>query len=301
MGIPIIGEIWDGILFLIDFFFNKAPKPIQLAMFLLFLLLLGSLIPFTMHLFGIHCTSAGDVVKISPMKLTKNIKLAFLDKDDIYNVSEFQPDTIGFLPLDIGGESCVKPICHDEDDFWFWQSTNECDNKTIIHPFLTKRFDWQKCVVCDGDENFSIIHSSYSIAAERETLCFGDAYRIAEEDMNFVQRMFCDPESRCMPPLHYYYNYTTGKFTCLDLEYCAENVTNQTIIPRIDEELKEGDAELMYKDTKKDYKKLLFFKCDKKCNPQLTIYGIPFLDYKMWLLIFVVGVMFLFLRSIKKH
>lgn len=301
MSIPILSDIIDGIKWIIDFAFNKAPRPVQIGLFLLILLLFASIIPFMFHIFGIHCNSESNAVKTPTLGFITNLKLAFIDKDEGYNFTEYQPDTISLLPYDLGGESCVKPICHYSEDIWYWQSSSNCDNKTIVYPFLTKNWNWQKCVVCNGSENYTIIRGDTTLAGEREYLCFGDAYRIPDRDMSWVQRAFCDPESRCIPPRNYYYEYDTGKYTCLNPEICGSNVTigNQTYL--IDEELKEADAERLYKDDVKTYDKAFYFKCDKELNPQLTFFGIPFLDYKIWLIIMVIAVMFIFLTNIKRH
>jgi len=301
MGIPILSDILDGVKWLIDFAFNKAPRPVQIGMFLVILLLFGSIIPFMFHLFGVHCNHDADVVKTNTLSFITNLKIAFIEKEEGYNSEEFQPDTIALLPYDIGGESCVKPICHDTDEFWFWQSSSDCNNQTIIHPFLTKHWDWQKCVVCNGSENYSIVQSATTIITDREWLCFGNAYRIDDDDMSFLQKALCDPQSRCIPPRNYYYNYNTGKYTCLEPDICGANVSigNQSYL--IDEELKDAGGERLYKDDIKSYDKAFFFKCDKNLNPQLTFFGVPFLDYKLWLFLVVIAVMFIFLNKIKRH
>lgn len=299
MGLPILDEIFAGIRWIIDFFFNKIPRPVQYLLFLMFLLVFSVLISFSIHLFGVHCDHDGDVVRTSPLQIATNIRIAFQDPLEQTNTTSFQPENIGFLiPL----ESCKKPICHDYDEFFNWAVDSECDNKTTLNAYLTKQFDWGKCVVCLGDENYSVIQSSFGLS-ETETLCFGDAYRINRTDMNFVQRMFCDPDSRCMPPVSYYYDYSTGLYTCLPEyeDFCGINATQDEVVWTIDEELKEAGAEAIYSDTDMDYRKAIYFKCDASRNPELTFFGIPFLDYKVWLLLFVLIVMFVFLAKIKKH
>jgi len=303
LGIPIISDVIDGVKWTIDFIFNKAPRPVQFGIFLVLLLLLGALIPFLFHMVGVHCNHDAKIVTTSPLAFITNIKIAFIGKEEGYqNVSAYQPDIISLLPSNIGGESCVKPICYDDSvDVWYWESEGVCDNKTILHPYLSKHFDWQKCVICNGTVNYTVIVETYSAIRDSEWLCYGDAYRIPDSDMSWVQKTFCDPDQRCIPPRNYYYDYDTGLYTCLNPAVCGANITeaNQTYL--LDEELKQANAEQMYKDEQKTYDKALYFKCDNNLRPQLTFFGIPFLDYKIWLFIMVIAVMFIFLNKIKKH
>lgn len=170
-----------------------------------------------------------------------------------------------------------------------------------MYPFLTKHYNWQQCVRCEGDVNYSIVHGILGMS-ENEWLCFGDAYRLDEDEMGWFQKMVCNPDSRCMPPLHFYYEYDTGTFDCIDLEYCSQNNSNYTTTAVIDEELKSAGAELRYKgETDKSYKKAILFKCSKDLKPQITLFGIPIFDYKIWLFLMIIGGMFIFLNKIKKH
>jgi len=296
MGIPIVSEILTGIQFVINFFMDKAPKPLKIIMFLMLLLLFGALIPFMLHSFGIHCTHEGDVVKTNTLSVFTNLKLAMIDPDADYNTSSYNPEPISLLGV---GESCYSAICMADDGLWRRESADECINKTIIYPFVTTQFDWTKCVTCDGDENYTFIHTT-GLDSSKGTLCFGDANRIEEDDMNWFQSWVCEPESRCMPPVNYYYEYDTGTFDCLDEDLCGGNLTEY--IPLINEELKSANAKLLYSNNdNKNYKNFILFKCDKKLRPQMTIYGIPLFDYKVWLLLMVVsGMVFVMLRM-KDH
>jgi len=282
---------------------DKAPRPVKIVMFLLFLLLFGAFIPFMLHTFGVHCNTDGEVVKTSSLDVLHNIQIAFIDPTEQTNITSFYPEKIGLDVIeDVVGTNCYFEVCHVEDNEFYTSGQDECDNKTLIYPFLDKKWSWERCITCDGDVNFSYIYRDFIGAVNRDYYCFGDAYAIDYDEMGWIQKLVCKPNSRCMPPEHYYYDYSSGLFTCQDLDICGVNATNNSITYRLDDYLKSAGAELMYgEESNNDYKRLLYFKCSKDANPNLTLYGIPIFDYKIWLVLMVIAGMFLFLRNIKRH
>lgn len=289
MGIPVIQEIFDGIRWGIDFFLNKAPKPLLYIIFLALILLFGSMIPFMLHIFGVHCDSNAEVLKTSPLMITKNFKIAIIDADELYNSSSYVPDEPNFAT------SCRKPSCFVDGEY-YWESESECDNQTIIYPFLTTRLLSSRCSICQGGVNSTLIRGTGG-NSQSFYLCFGDAYPIPKEDMNWYQSWTCD-EDRCSPPVNYYYEYDTGTYDCSNLDVCGLNATETTY--QIDEELASAGAELMYPfENRKDYRTFMYFKCDKQLKPQLTLYGIPLFDYKIWLILTVIGILLYILFKIK--
>ena len=292
MGLPIIQEVWDGIRWAIDFFMDKIPRPLQILIFLLFLVLFASMIPFFLHLVGVHCDSHSVVKKVSLLKVSTNVQLAYIGANEYINISSYVPPNIETLGLPT--ESCRKPVCYSKGRY-FWQSDDECDNKTIIYPYLTTLLSWSRCTVCQGDVNHTTILGL--LGTDSYYLCFGDAYPINKTDMNFYQSFTCD-EDRCMPPFYYYYEYDTGTYDCLNETYCGENAS--VILSRADILLEQADAERMYAASADDrsYDKAIQVKCDKEFNPQIYFYKIPIFNYKIWLLLVVVYVMFTFLHKI---
>lgn len=300
MGIPLIQELWDGIRWSIDFFMDKIPRPLKIAFFLIFLLLFGVFIPFMLHTFGVHCNSNSQVVKTSSLDILTNLKIAFIDPDEQTNISSFQPDIIGFDTIgNLGGVPCSYDICYyPNDDAYYWESNSICENRTILKPFLTKHFDFESCVTCDGDINYSIILEAFGFRTA-DYFCYGDAYPIPYENRSWTQKILCNPSRRCMPPPHYYYDYDTGLFTCYDIDVCGI-FTNITTVYKIDDYLHDAGGELMYDNqNKNDYKKMMLFKCQNDGQPILTLYGIPLFDYKIWLMIIVIAVLIMFLSMIK--
>jgi len=303
MGIPILDELFSGIRWFIDFFLNKAPKPIKILIFLIFVLVFFSFIPVFLQMAGIHCTSGLKPVKVSPFKITQNFRLMMLDKDNVFNQSEFTPEGVGRI-LDIPTASCVWDVC-ELDGTYYWMSEEECENENATEKHLYQMagsiFGYQfSCATCNGTFNETFfVRGSIGTSKTLTYVCDGDAYRIEQDDMNWYQKTTCDPNDRCMPPVGYYFKSDSGKYTCYDLNICGDNITTETVEPAIDIELRDADAQLIYGDFgESDYRRLLTFKCDKELSPQLTIFGIPLFDYKIWVMLLLIYVFGAFLFKI---
>lgn len=298
MGLPIIDEIFSGIRWIIDFFFNKSPKAIQIMMFLLLLLLFVSIIPFFTHLIGIHCSSDLEAVKTSPLSVGNNLKLAFMDKDDFINASVINPEELGLLG---GFTDCAFYICNDSG-LLTQASASSCDNLTKFYIYRTTAFEWSSCTTCLGSK-FYTGGFAFNLDFEQQGgyWCNGDIESLDRDDMNFYQRFSCDSESRCMPPINYYWEVDTGRYECNNLAECGVNLTAEQITPLADQILLDFGAERLYTDTELDYKKTVYIKCDSNLSPHITFFGIPVFDYKIWLVLIVLYVMFIFLTMIKKH
>ncbi|MCJ7816904.1 MAG: hypothetical protein MUP55_03540 [Candidatus Aenigmarchaeota archaeon] len=300
MGIPIVQEIWDGLRWLIDFFFNKAPKPVLFAFFLLLLFVFSAFISFTIHLFGVHCTSTGDAVKVSLLNIGTNIQLAFIGANEPLNQSGYTPEPItSDVPVIglVGKEVCFRSICF-HNGYYYWQSESECDNETIIYPYKTREGIWNlnrywRCSDCVGEVNSTLIRGTLGVS-ETVDLCFGNSYPIPYEDKNFYQRHFCEPSSQCAPPDDYYYDYLQNKYICDNDALCGVNLTNRTVImTNADHILKGAHAELIYSPTmtKQDIKGAILFMCDREGNPIMTFFKIPIFDYRIWLLLALIFIM----------
>jgi len=307
MGIPIVSELWDGIRWLVDFFMNKAPRPIQIIFFLVFLLSLGNLLVFLFHVGGIHCDSSKNVVTVSPLNIGTNIRVAFLDKDDVLNTT-ISPGLIytpGFFTpfIQVPVEACSRSVCYVGGKYYY-SVEDECDNETILTGFALDSSDahWIRCVDCsanaDGGFNKTFIYGSL-LSSESKYLCFDDVTRI--DDLNIIQKVNCNPDDRCVPPENYYYEYDTNRYECLEPSVCGDNTTappkNQ-----LDQYLLAADAELMYTDTNmRSMDNALLFKCSGNYNPRLTFFGVDVFDYRIWIVMIILFVMFIFLSKIKRH
>ena len=303
MGIPIVSEIWDGIRWLINSFVDNAPKPLKIILFLFMLVGLVALVPFFLHVTGFHCNTDGEVIQLSPLKVATNVRIGLMDAGELINSSSYIPDPSehNFIPV----FSCRKPVCLVNGTY-YWDSSVYCDGQTIIYPYLTTLAEWSRCSVCDGEVNYTQVRGQ--IADDSFYLCHGDAYHINESDMNWYQSWTCDEGDRCFPPNHYYYEYDTGTYDCIDLNICGEN---QTIITsKGDDLLEEKGGEKLYETPSSgDYRSFIRLRCDKDVKPEITIYGglgkdkrgFPIFDYKIWLFIIIIFILFMFLGNIKRH
>jgi len=295
--VVIISDIIDGVKFIINFFMDKAPRPVQILFFLLLLVAFVSIIPFFLHLVGFHCNSDGKIVRLSPLKVISNTELAFMGKGEIINSTSYLPESI------VGNTvSCRKPVCIVGGKY-YWQSETECSGQTIVYPYLSTGHSLTRCFDCSGDDNLTTIHGSFS-NTETFYLCLGDAYPRNLSNVGiftlYYQTLYCS-EDRCEPPIHYYYDYDTGLYVCKDLDVCGGN--NTVIISSVDDLLENAGGELYYPSSidNKDYRSLVKLTCSDNLSPQITFYGIPVFDYRIWLMLIVIYVMFMFLSKIKDN
>jgi len=302
MGFPIISEIWDGIRWFIDFVFNKFPKPLLYIIFLLSLIVFGSFISWTLQIAGIHCNSDKDAVKVTLDNsntnfmeyISFNANLLFYEEDiilkgDNLSICQVHPQKCGrendcylyakeieFKNYEICNQTNSTPEigcnylllgagCHD------------CITKTIT---LQNKFfalftgDWYDVCVSDalpyGRDNDSDIWSD----------CFGDA---------------------CVVPKYYYFDMETGQYICTNLTICGTNSTYRN--SRLDEMLETAGAELIYPpiSNNNDYRKAIQISCSNDYKPRLTFFGIDIFDYKIWVLLTIIYVMFLGISLYKRY
>lgn len=305
MGLPIVDEIFAGIRWIIDFFLNKAPKPVLFLFFLLLLFLFSAFISFTFHLIGIHCTSTGDVVKVSPLKVGSNINLAFIGANEPFDPANYTPQPItvgeGVISL-IGNEVCFRKICFGDDGEYHYSIESDCDNKTIITPYKMAKWSWLYCSVCNGTVNSTFISGIFG-ASETIDLCFGNTEPLDDDDKNFYQEHFCEPESQCTPPDDYYYDYAQNLYICSNPTVCNQSVNSSSPITKADHVLLEANAELLYPPNmnKKDINSAILFKCDKQGSAAMTFFGVPVFDYRIWMLLGVIFGMLVGLNYISQH
>lgn len=286
MAIPILSDVFDGIKWVIDFFINKVPTPLKFLIFLFLLLIAGSLIPVVIHLSGVHCNSGLHVVKTSPLKVVENVRIMFISRDDVYNSSAFVPTT------NVPFANCVWNVCNNSGTYYYYLA-DECENETTEYK-LQSAGDYFGCVYCN--KTSIDVRSADGYYDNLNYVCDGDAYKIPYDEMNWFQKTFCDEQNDCMPPVHYYFDSTTGLYTCLDLEYCGVNSSNYTVNYLIDETLLESDAKLLYPNVDSDdYRKALLIKCNTEMKPELTFYGVNLFSYVFWVLIMIIYILIMFL------
>jgi len=281
MGLPILQELWDGVRWIIDFFVDKTPRPIQFLIFMLMLVVFTTLIPSFLHITGIHCNSDKEPMKLSPFNFFENIGYLYIDKDDLFNKSAYVPDKSSVV------SACVWAVCNVSGEYYY--AGSGCVNSTIEYK-LQSVGDYFGCVLCNKTDIYvNMVSGGYD---HLTYICEGDAVKIPFEDMNWWQQTFCSEDGDCMPPDHYYFDSTTGLYTCYDLDICGQNISNDSITYEVDQRLAQHGATPLYKDIpEQDYRRFVEVRCDADLKPNLTFYGIPIFDYKIWLFITIIYVL----------
>lgn len=291
MAIPIIDEILQ----FISNMFQVMPKSVKYILYLVFLFGLLSLIPFMLHMMGIHCDSQKNIRQTSPVDVYGNYEISKLSKKDLYNVSNFKPVVDAQFLVFGSTELCSHLIKFDHSGFWgdFYSLCDKNDtlaNNTGCSYAL--RIGNKKglfssepaCYTCQDQRNVAFISTNSLL---NDDYCFSNAYPNNESG--------CPDLELCDIPYGYYFNNQTGNFICNDNNICGANKT--VSIYDIDIELNKMGATRLYGNNQNedDYNNVVKFKCyGKSLAPQLTIIGVPIFDYKLWLLITILGAMFFF-------
>ena len=291
MGIPIIDEVFSGIRWLIDFFMNKVPAPIKFLIFLLFLLFFGSMISFVLHLTGVHCNSDKEVVKTDFLDVGTNLALVWEDSKRIF--SEQTLTICDVHPEKCGSESECYYHARELDNGLYVtcnQSIPEADCKYYLRDGICHNCTNQE--ICFQESMFWIFCGTW------HDICLDDAYYSEVT----LYDTFTGCGSTCYPPEHYFWNQTSGQYECKDLDYCGVGAT-KVQNPIIDEKLLKANAELIYtsEEKRRNYKSLVYIKCNNNYNPRLTIFGIDIFDYKIWLFLVVIYVLVILLFKLNKH
>jgi hypothetical protein len=288
MGIPIISELWDGIRWVIDFFVNKTPKPIKIMFFLLSLIFLGTLISSILHLSGFHCTSNKEVVKVDTIDLTSNIKIWYITTrdsitGDTVDVTEALPNYNSITTL----TECFLFLKNESGDF---KTCEDEINETGCRYYMTE----PNCHDCNQLDVGTVFSGNWHFA-----VCSDYAYY--KDDYTPYESLIC--EINCEIPFGYRFDPYNVIFECIDNDVCGDNVTvDKQQLSAIDSAIENSDYEVITtSDLKGDYKSVVNIKCNNNYHPRLAFFNIDIFDYKIWLFVIVIYVMFMFLSHIKKH
>jgi len=286
----------NGVTDILGNFFSLLPRPLQLVLFLLILLLIGVIIQFLLQVFGVYCNSADQPVNVGigldsvtlwlhkpsfedlnkeGIALNKIIAISTKKETDcsIYI-------TDGYLIDEFGNQ---EEITEGE---WFYDGAfcTDCEVVKIFNAslnFISRGdFDiWNG--VCRGNVNF-------------------------KDDKGWYKHFWCDTMKKefCQPPRDYYYNSGTNMYVC-NAEACSKS-TSETIKDNWDNTLNDAGATFIYPeglsgeiDSYKDYRRAVGVTC-KDLAPQIAIFGINVFDYKLWILIFLLSILFWIYWKIKK-
>ena len=290
----ILSDIREVLQWLLDQFMDKVPRPVKIIIFLLFILLLGSLISLFLQMIGIHCSSQNIPQAIDPFKVATNFNIIFASKDiikgDNISVCDIHPEKCGSNPATSPtklGWDCfyfAKPLANGN-----YQPCNDTNYSSSCRYFYREG----RCFNCTEAE--ICLDPNGGFWCNRRNVCFGDA-RPLEDGLSLACKW--RGVGSCDIPKGYVWNSTVGAFFCEDDTICGDNATDAAT--QVDFLLKRAGAVDLYDDKNTNsYKHIVGITCDSNLNPQLAFFGIPLFNFKIWVLLMVVVVMFLFLSKIR--
>ena len=282
-GVISITGIISGAGQLLGNLFEVMPKPVKFLFFLLIILILGGVIHFGLQVFGVYCDSGNNPVYLGA-NIFSNIGLM----DEIPNPEIIGLEAISTGSLQKGVEECS--VCYDAGTIIYEDGSTE--------GFTKKRCFYNGrggCVLCE----LAVIDPDRFQLTQATKWCIGDAIRKDREDMSIMQKWTCGAEwfGRCEPPEHYYYDYNADLYVCGD-ETCSGITAGQIW----DEKLQSKGAKPIYPEGQiagKGYKKFIGITC-YDLKPVVSLYGIPIFDYKIWVFLTLIGVIFWIIIKIKK-
>lgn len=275
------------------------PKSVKYLFFLFFLIITVALVPFVVHMMGIHCNSGKQVQTTSILDFSDNYEISQMSRDDIYNATNYNAKQ-GFTFM--GGDlklKCAPLVKLDHTSTLFGDFYALCDRNDTIsensncdYALRVVRFNGifskkPKCYVCDDlrDVTFYSL-SPFDNDAINGKYCFSEAFPNNSTD--------CGKTDDCEMPYGYMFDNTTGNFKCFDDTLCGGNASKT--IYSVDIKLKSMGAKDYYPpaQNENDYQNAISIICDNNLKPQISLYRIPVLDYKFWILLMVIGAMFFF-------
>lgn len=282
MTLPIIGELWQGILFIIEFFFTKAPRPVQFLIFLLMTLLVGNVIVGTLHLIGFHCDENMQPVKVSTFDISTNayvfyetiIKSKFneatLTYQETHPYTRFVGSECFFSLYNNSGimQMCDNPTTNTSCDFYY--NAKPTDNES----------ERGGCVVCNHT-SLGWVDNPDSILGHTFVgdVCIDNAY---PRTPSTYYSIVCGAE--CDIPTNYMFSIDNGTY----IRIANESVSQFAFAQR----LTNAGAERIYTDNnEKSYRRFVGLTCTGDYNPRFALFGIDIFDYRIWILLTVLGLL----------
>jgi len=284
-GVISLGGIVSGAGSLIQSFFEVLPKPIKFVIFLILILLLGSIINFSLQIFGVFCDSADNPVFIGANVFSNAGLLDEIPDPETIGLEAIKPSSTQRTTLRCG-------FCTDDIKIRYVESgvIENITQDTCFYPDMG-------CIECLGDlVNFA---NEINILGSADEWCMGDARRKDRDEMSLMSKWFCGAKwfGRCEPPEHYYYDSAINQYVCED-ETCM-GITAGDIW---DSKLLGKGASYLYPEGQREgvsYEKFAGITC-KDLKPNITVYGIPIFDYRIWLFLMVCVILVGFYFKIKR-
>ena len=267
--------------------FSTIPRPIKFILFLFLLLFVGILLQLTLSMMGIYCDSANNPVKLHG-GFIKNLQLA----DEIPNTEFLNLEAEEQAEFGISYFSNLITKCSKKISYGIIQYEDGTEEAFTDTNF----FDGTFCTNC---ESVTIIEQlANGDVFDTHNFCTDDVIRVDREDKSVWQKMFCGGVfGGCEPPEHYFWSQNLDNFLCAD-----ETCEGITLGDKWDAKLQEAEATYLYPEGYLDdttYTKFVGIICTD-IKPNLTIYGIPVFDYKIWVLLMLVAILVWFITKIKR-
>jgi hypothetical protein len=271
-----IGNFFQGIMHVI-------PKPILFLIFLFIILLLAQLLTYIFNIFGVYCTS-GDIpvtIGFNPLKTAELI--GEIPQAEDLGKEILDPDAIQDTV-----ESCEWEITSGTYTITYDNGTTE--NSSIPRHLYNGRTGCVTCTLATID-----FHGAITIP---EKWCISDAHIKPENERGTLAKWFCGARyfGRCEPPLHYYWQASTGNYVCED-----QSCTGITAGDWWNNILEQNGARPLYTDAYGEaqdtsHQKFVSIQC-KDVHPKLTVYGIDIFNLEYWLIIMCIAIMFWALKN----
>lgn len=270
-----IGNFFQGIMHVI-------PKPLLFLIFLFIIILLAQLLTFIFNIIGIYCTS-GDIpvtIGFNPLKTAELIGEIPQAEDlgkEILDPNAIQSITVEYCTWKTNG---LYTIIYDNGtetnssvDRWLYNGRGGCVDCTLA------KID------------------THDLSTP-EKWCITDAHIKPENERGTLAKWFCGAKNfgRCEPPMHYYWQSTTGNYVCED-----QSCVGITAGIYWDNILQQNGATALYTNALGEtidtsHKSLVSIQC-KDVRPKLTIYGIDIFNFEYWIILMLIGIMFWALKN----
>lgn len=261
-------------------FLQTAPKPILYLLFLAILLLIGSLMGFVLNLTGQYCDTAGNEYSVPFLQVSDNFRLLInMPSNDELDTTTIDPNDAGF-----NYETVV------DCSYYVLDGVIRYSNGTLVNISDQYLFhDTGRCTNCD--EEVVLITNTL----QNERYCFSDIlYPKPYENRSLAGKLFCGNFlGSCTIPEGYYYDRSQNLFICDD-PLCLVNGSESSVGQRWNLLLRDVGANLrepsVYGD--RDYRNAVSVECDAgDVKPHLRFFGIEIFDYKLWIFLFILGVL----------
>jgi len=289
-------DILGGIQRAIGWLFQTAPKPLLYLIFLLFLVVFSSLFSFVLNTTGQFCDTQGNEYSTGGFQILTNFQLI----SSMPNDDELNSETLDADSYTKGTVIECSSLYSDAQWVYYTRANKTPSNITTGYYFKD-----DGCIVCEQSVYAYPTGTVLGGRTTRINICLDEQiYPKTREEMSFIEKSFCgDWMGRCAVPEGYYYDSNLDRFVCDDELCMNEEGDTNTVGELWNLKLKERGATLkapsIYGD--KDYRNAVRVECESgSVEPTLRFYGIDVFNYKIWLMLMVLGGLMWAVFKIKK-